>query len=75
MKAEKDSLSDQIQQIKSEEKLALEGHHTTERKLEESWNDRPLSEKNQQLKQKLEEANKERDIYKKEPRTTEILGT
>ena len=66
LKAEKDSLIDQIQQIKSEEKLALEGHHTTERKLEEYWNDRPLFEKNQQLKQKLEEANQERDIYKKE---------
>ena len=35
LKAEKDSLIDQIQQIKSEEKHALEGHHTTERKLEE----------------------------------------
>ena len=64
LKAEKDSLIDQIQQIKSEEKLALEGYHTTERKLEEYWNDRPLFEKNQQLKQKLEEANQERDMYK-----------
>ena len=66
LKAEKDSLIDQIQQIKLEEKLALEGRHTTERKLEEYWNDRPLVEKNQQLKQKLEEVNKERDMYKKE---------
>ena len=66
LKAEKDSLIDQIQQIKLEEKLALEGHHTTKRKLEEYWNDRPLFEKNQQLKQKLEEANQERDMYKTE---------
>ena len=35
LKAEKDSLIDQIQQIKLEEKLALDGHHTTKRKLEE----------------------------------------
>jgi hypothetical protein len=66
LKAEKDSLIDHIQQLKSEEKLALEGHHTTERKLEEYWNDRPLVEKNQQLKQKLEEANQKRDTYKTE---------
>ena len=33
--AEKDSLIRQIQQIKSEEKLALESHHITGRKLEE----------------------------------------
>ena len=44
----------------------MEGHHTTKRKLEEYWNDRPLFEKNQQLKQKLEEANQERDMYKTE---------
>ena len=31
--------------------------------LKSYWNDRPLFEKNQQLKQKLEEANQERDIY------------
>ena len=62
----KDSLIDQIQQLKSEEKLALEGYHTTKRKLEEYWNDRPLFEKNQQLKQKLEEANQKGDIYKTE---------
>ena len=66
LKAEKDSLIDQIQQIKLEEKLALDGYHTTKRKLEEYWNDRPLFEKNQQLKQKLEEANQKRDIYKTE---------
>lgn len=44
----------------------MDGYHTTKRKLEEYWNDRPLFEKNQQLKQKLEEVNKERDMYKKE---------
>ena len=34
--------------------------------LKSTWNDRPLFEKNQQLKQKLEEANQERDMYKTE---------
>ena len=44
----------------------MESHHITGRKLEEYWNDRPLFEKNQQLKQKPEEASQEGEMYKTE---------
>ena len=44
----------------------MESYHTTKKGLEEYWNDRPLFEKNQQLKQELQEAKQEGDRYKTE---------
>ena len=66
LKVKKDSLIDQIQQLESEKQTSLESYHTTKKGLEEYWNDRPLFEKNQQLKQELQEAKQEGDRYKTE---------
>ena len=64
LKVKKDSLIDQIQKIESEKQTSLESYHTTKEGLEEYRNDRPLFEKNQQLKQELQEAKQEGDRYK-----------
>jgi CENP-B N-terminal DNA-binding domain len=64
LKVKKDNLIDQIQQLESEKQISLESYHTTKEGLEEYRNDRPLFEKNQQLKQELQKAKQERDRYK-----------
>ena len=66
MKVKKDNLINQIQQLESEKQISLESYHTTKKRLEEIRNDRPLFEKNQQLKQEIQEAKQEGDRYKTE---------
>jgi len=66
LKVKKDNLIDQIQQLESEKQTSLESYHTTKEGLEEYRNDRPLFEKNQQLKQELQKAKQEGDRYKTE---------
>jgi hypothetical protein len=66
LRVKKDNLIDQIQQLESEKQTSLESYHTTKEGLEEYRNDRPLFEKNQQLKQELQKAKQEGDRYKTE---------